>query len=190
MDMLKKLPREAQVVLGCTLLYVIFSFFDWQQVSFESLSAGINEWHGVGVIAALLAIALLVWEAARAAGVQVALGPITPGLGSLGLALLLLLFTVITFLTHNEARHWPAWIGLILSIAITVAAFGRARAEGVDVRQFGAIASGVGGQAKTDHGGEATPTASAASGSGEGVLPPTSEPPSGDRPTAESQPET
>ena len=76
------------------------------------------------------------------------------------------------------------------SIAITVAAFGRARAEGVDVRQFGAIASGVGGQAKTDHGGEATPTASAASGSGEGVLPPSSEPPSGDRPTAESQPET
>ena len=118
MDMLKKLPREAQVVLGCTVLYVIFSFLDWQHASFSN--AGINEWHGVGVIAALLAIALLVWEGARLAGVRVALGPITPELGSLGLALLLLLFTVITFLSHNEARHWPAWIGLLLSIAITV----------------------------------------------------------------------
>jgi poly-gamma-glutamate synthesis protein (capsule biosynthesis protein) len=60
------------------VLYVIISFLDWQQVSFASLSAGINEWHGVGVIAALLAIALLVWEGARLAGVRVALGPITP----------------------------------------------------------------------------------------------------------------
>jgi hypothetical protein len=137
-----------QVVLGGSLLYLIDSFLDWQQVSFLNAHAGISEWHGVGVVAALLAIALLLWEAGRLLGARTQVGPITAGLGSIGLALLLLLFTVITFLTHNEVRHWPSWVGLFLSIAITAAAFRRARAEGVDVREYGAIASGLAAQVK------------------------------------------
>jgi hypothetical protein len=185
MDMLKKLSREAQVLLGGTLLYVIFSFFDWQQVSFSVVTAGINEWHGVGVIAALLAIALLLWEGARLAGIRAQLGPITPGLGSIGLALLLLLFTVITFLTHNEARHWPAWIGLILSLVITGAAYARARAEGVDVREFGAITSGLVAQAKESRSEETTPAATS-----EPVVPATSEPPAADATGAAPQTDT
>jgi hypothetical protein len=185
MDMLKKLPREVQVILGGTVLYVIFSFFDWQQVSFLSVSAGITEWHGVGVIAALLAIALLAWEGARLAGVRLQFGPITPGLGSLGLALLLLLFTVITFLTHNEARHWPAWVGLILSIAIAAAAFKRAGTEGVNVREFGTITSGLVAQAKTDKSDEATPAATS-----DPAPPASGEPPATDRPASEAQPGT
>jgi len=186
MDMLKKLPREVQVVLGGSLLYLIFSFLDWQQVSFLGAHAGISEWHGVGVIAGLLALALLLWEGARLFGVRLEFGPITAGLGSIGLALLLVLFTVITFLTHNEARHWPAWVGLLLSIAITVAAFRRARTEGVDVREFGTIASGVVAQAKTNRSEDATPAASSAGGSGES----SSEPTSADPPAANPQPET
>ena len=31
MDKLVKLPRETQAVLGGSVLYLIFSFFDWQQ---------------------------------------------------------------------------------------------------------------------------------------------------------------
>jgi uncharacterized membrane protein len=34
-----------------------------------------------------------------------------------------LLFTVIKFLVDNEARHWPAWIGLILAIVIAVGGY-------------------------------------------------------------------
>src|SRR6266536_1596546 len=70
MDMLKKLPREVQVVLGGSLLYLIFSFLDWQQVSFLGAHAGISEWHGVGVIAGLLALALLLWEGTRLFGAR------------------------------------------------------------------------------------------------------------------------
>ena len=55
MDALMKLSREVQIVLGGAVLYVIFSFLDWQQVSFGGISAGLNEWHGIGVVAALLA---------------------------------------------------------------------------------------------------------------------------------------
>jgi hypothetical protein len=52
---------------------------------------------------------------------------------SAALALLLLVFTVITFISHDEARHWPAWIGLLAAIVIAGAAFVRARDEGVEV---------------------------------------------------------
>ena len=141
MQMLKKLSREVQVVLGGGVLYLIFSFFDWQQMSIGPVTAGLNEWNGVGVIAALLVVALLAWEAAALFQVKIALGSIAPGLVSLSLALLLLLFTVITFVSHNEARHWPSWLGLVLSIAIAGAALARAKAAGVKLPDLGAMAS-------------------------------------------------
>jgi hypothetical protein len=189
MDMLRKLPREVQVVLGGSLLYLLFSFLDWQQVSFLGAHAGISEWHGIGVIAGLLALALLLWEGARLLGLRIEFGPITAGLGSIGLALLLLVFTVITFLTHNEARHWPAWLGLLLSIVITIAAFRRARAEGVDVRELGTITSGIVAQAKTNRE-EPTTATDPTSSSGEPAPSSSSEPPSADPRAANPQPET
>jgi len=126
LDKLSKLPREVKVVLGGGLLYLIFSFLDWQQ----AFGYGVSEWHGWGVIAGITAIALLVWEALRLMDVKLEL-PVEPGLVSVTLALLLLLFTLITFITHDVARHWPAWVGLILSIVIAVAALMRARDENV-----------------------------------------------------------
>jgi hypothetical protein len=176
MEMLKKLPREVQVVLGGSLLYLIFSFFDWQQVSFGPVTAGITEWHGIGIIAGLLAIALLLWEAARLFQVTVPLGTLTPGLVSVGLALLLLVFTVITFLTHNEARHWPSWIGLLLSIVIAAAAFARARTEGVQMPDVSAMANRTGGS----HGsGVSTTTPTTTSEPGAAPQSPSEPPPSG-----------
>jgi hypothetical protein len=141
MDVLKKLSREAQVVLGAAVLYLIFSFLDWQQVSAFGISVGRSEWAGVGVIAGLLVIALLLWEAVRFLELNVQLGSLTPGLVSVAIASLLLLFTVITFLTHGTARHWPAWIGLLLSVVIAAAAFARARAEGVQMPDVSSMAS-------------------------------------------------
>jgi hypothetical protein len=169
MNTFRKQPPEVQVLLGGSVLYLIFSFLDWQQVSLLGAHAGISEWHGVGVIAGLVAIALLLWEVGRLMGVRTAFGPITPGLGSIGLALLLLLFTVITFLTHNEFRHWPSWAGLIVSIGITVFAFRRARAEGVDVRDYASIASGLAAHAKA---GDGTTTAAAPAGEEKAADPP------------------
>jgi hypothetical protein len=135
MDFVKNLSREVQVVLGGGVLYLIFSFLDWQQVSAFGYTVGRSEWTGVGIIAGLVAIALLVWEAMRLFAVKLPLGALSEGLVSVGLALLLALFTVITFATHGTARHWPAWVGLILAIAIAVAAVVRARGEGVEMPQ-------------------------------------------------------
>ena len=155
-----KLARDVQIVLGGALLYVIFSFLDWQQVSAGPFTVGVTEWSGIGTLAALLAIVLLAWELARMFKISIPLGPLTPGLASVGLAMLLLVFTVITFLSHGTARHWPAFIGLILSIAIAVAAFKRAKGEGVEMPNRSSMSSGKsGGSSGGDHGGEQPPEA-------------------------------
>ena len=144
MDRLKNLSRETQVVLGASVLYFIFSFLDWQQVSISGFTAGVSEWDGIGWLAGLLVVAVLVWEGLRLAGVKIEMGSVTPGLVSVVLALLLLLFTVIVFLDHSTARHWPAWIGLILSIVIAGAALVRAKAEGVQMPKMPSTPSSSG----------------------------------------------
>ena len=137
MDHVKNLSRETQVVLGCAVLFLIISFFDWQQVSFSSAfvsgAVGLNLWHGIGVVAGLLVVALLIWETVRFFGVNTPTGNVTEGHVSVALALALALFTVIAFFDKSTARHWPAWIGLILAIVIAVAAVVRAREEGVQL---------------------------------------------------------
>jgi hypothetical protein len=137
MDVLTKLSRETQVVLGCAVLYLIISFFDWQQVSFSSAfvsgAVGLNLWHGIGVVAGLLVVALLIWELVRLFEVKAPTGSVSHGHVSVGLALALALFTVIAFFDKSTARHWPAWIGLLLSLVIAIAAVVRAREEGVQL---------------------------------------------------------
>jgi hypothetical protein len=132
LEALKKLPREVQIILGGAVLYVIFSFFDWQQVSGFGQTVGFSLWHSFwGVLVALVAIILLAWEITRLLDVKINTGPLSPGQVSAGLALLLFVMTVITFLDWSQVRHWPEWVGLILSIAIAGAAFVRAKGEGV-----------------------------------------------------------
>jgi hypothetical protein len=164
MDVLKNLSRDAQVILGAAVLFLIFSFFDWQQVSAFGITAGITMWHGVGVFTGLLLIALLVWEVVR--GMDTVPGTVPAGFVSFVLAIALLVFTVITFLTHNEARHWPSWIGLILSIVIAVVAVRRHRAEGVQMPDFKAMANRGGGSGGGSAGTPAPP-AEPPAGSGE-----------------------
>jgi hypothetical protein len=131
LEALKKLPREVQIVLGGVALYVIFSFFDWQ--SYYIFSD--NEWHGLGILAVLIAIVLLAWEISRFLNVQINL-PLSPGQVSAGLALLLLVLTVIIFFDWSQFRAFGEWAGLILSIVIAGAAFVRAKAEGVSMPEM------------------------------------------------------
>jgi hypothetical protein len=134
-DNFRRLSPAEQIVFVGAIVALIVSFLDWQQVcvSVVNACAGASEWNGVGTIAALLIVVLLGWEVARLLGRDPELGSATPGQVSAVLALLLLVFTVITFISHDEARHWPAWIGLLAAIVIAGAAFVRARDEGVEV---------------------------------------------------------
>ena len=116
-----ELGRGTQLLLVAGILLLIDSFLDWQQISAGGISAGASMWHGVGVVAGLLLIALLVWEVAQVSGVTRNLElPVSAALISVGLAVGTAAFTVVKFLVANEARHWPAWLGLSLAVAVAV----------------------------------------------------------------------
>jgi hypothetical protein len=116
-----------KVLLGAGLLLFIDLFLAWQQVCANFGPAGSvcgsrSGWHGIGILVGLLTIALLVWEAIGAFNVELgdAFRNLPTALISAALAAAVTVFVVIEFLTHNEARHWPAWLGLLLGIAIAV----------------------------------------------------------------------
>jgi hypothetical protein len=124
------LSTGRQVLLVSGLLLFIDLFFQWQQVcasapGFGTHCAGVSGWHGIGVLTGLLTIALLAWELIGALGVDLgdAMRNLPTALISAALAAAVALFVIIEFLTHNEFRHWPAWVGLVLGIVIAVGAW-------------------------------------------------------------------
>jgi hypothetical protein len=126
MPNLAELSTGTKVLLGAGLLLFIDLFLSWQQVCVDLGPLG-NQcgsrsgWHGIGILVGLLTIALIAWELVQVfnllANVQL---PVAASLISVALAVAIVVFGVIEFLTHNEARHWPAWVGLILLVVIAI----------------------------------------------------------------------
>ena len=120
MDKLNELSHGAKIVLGAAIAFLIVSFFNWQEVDLGPLGeVGVSMWDGIGWLAGLLAIALIVWQAIRLANINLEVG-VTPAMVTAALALLLLIFTFIKFLVDNEARTFWAWLGLALAIVVAV----------------------------------------------------------------------
>ena len=114
MEQLKGLPLGRQIVLGAGVLLLIDTFFHWRQVSVFGITGGENAWHGFwGIILCLALILLLVWNAAKAFGVDLPLD-VPDGLTSLGLSALILLFAFIKAVSDSYV-HWPAWVGVVLA---------------------------------------------------------------------------
>ena len=130
MDKLAELSHGAKVVLGATIAFLVVSIFNWQEISLgEFGDAGVSMWHGVGVIAGLIAIVIVVWQAIRLANINIEVG-VTPSMITAALALLLVIFTVIKFLADGEFRTFWAWIGLALAIVVAVGAWMNMQAAG------------------------------------------------------------
>lgn len=151
MDQVKGLSRSTHLILWGGALLFIFLFFDWQQVcvSFGGNSAcgGQSGWHGWGVLVGILTIALIASEAVLVAGVDTPELPVKTAMITAGLAAGILLFTVLKFLVDNEARHWPAWIGLVLAILIAVGGWLRFSGDGVKEIKMSKPSSGGGSAA-------------------------------------------
>ena len=148
MDKLAELSHGAKVVLGGAIVFLILSFFNWQEVDLGAFGeAGVSMWHGVGWIAGLLAIALIVWQAIRLTNFNLEIG-VGPAMVTTFLAVLLLLFTVIKFFADSEFRTWAAWVGLILAVVIAVGAWMNMQATGEsfgDLQKLGGGAGASGG---------------------------------------------
>jgi hypothetical protein len=110
------------LLVGGVLLFIVM-FFVWQGVEILGTSVGVSGWHGLnGVILGLLTIALVAWEVLTILGERTAdlrrMVPAPQKLVSAGLAGGVLVFGVLKFLTANELRRWPEWVGLVLALAI------------------------------------------------------------------------
>ena len=131
-----KLSTADKIILGAGILYFIDLFLTWNRKCFALLPGtktcpSVSGWHGIGILTGLLVIALLVWEGALAAGVQINTGTIGKGLVSLVLAAALLLFTLLRVLIKpsailfNLSVYIWGWIGLILAVVIAYGGFMR-----------------------------------------------------------------
>ena len=132
---ISKLTHGAKVILIAGIVFLVTSFFHWFEIT--DTSFGENMWHGIGFLAGLLLIALVVWQAIRLANIDLEIG-VTPSMISAALAVLLVLFTFIRFISKPgggiadsivDRTIW-AWIGLILSIVIAVGAWLNMKALG------------------------------------------------------------
>ena len=115
----------AKIVLGATIAFLILSFFSWfhytgpgkDELDAIGADTGITMWHGVGWIAGLLAIGLLVWQAIRLANIELEIG-VTPSMITAALALLVLIFALIRWLDKPGGdfvgRTFWSWLGLAL----------------------------------------------------------------------------
>jgi hypothetical protein len=155
MDKFKELNTGAKLVLGATIAFLIVSFFNWYEADLGGLGdvvgvdAGVSMWNGVGVIAGLVAIVLLVWQAIRLANINLEVG-VTPAMITAALAALLLLFTVIRVLDGYEFadRTIWLWLGLVLAIVIAVGAWMNMQASGESFADVRASVAGAAAAAK------------------------------------------
>ena len=114
---MKSMSTASKILLGAGVLYVINLFLPWQSVDLGPLGGTFSEngIAGIGVLNLLLALALIAWEAASIAGVDI---KAPKALVSAALAGALVVFTILKILIDNEAIAIFAWIGLVLALAI------------------------------------------------------------------------
>jgi hypothetical protein len=124
MPNLADLSTATKVLLGAGVLMFIDLFLSWQKVcvsapGFPEQCGTRSGWAGWGVLIGLLTIALIAWEGITLAGIASNLNvPVAATIVSAALAAGILVFTILKFLVDNEARSWPAWLGLLLALAI------------------------------------------------------------------------
>jgi hypothetical protein len=191
MDTLKRLSLGAQVTLGAGVVFLITSFFNWFEVTHTDL--GESMWHGIGVLAGLLLLAVLAWEGLRLANIKVNVG-ISHSMVGGGLALLLLLFTFIRFIDKPGSgiadsvidRTVCAWLGLILAIVIVGGAWLNMQAAGESIADVkSSLSSFTSSSSSSSQAPSAAPPApTPATAEPVAAAPPEAPPPSGEEPAA------
>ena len=126
-----RMTTGSKVVLVTAILLFIDLFFPWQGVDFGDFlgadlgSANVSGFNGLGILVAILCIAVIVWEGMLAAGVNINMGTTSPVLIGAALAGATALFTIITFLTMLSGVQWGAFVGLILGLVMGYGAYVR-----------------------------------------------------------------
>ena len=196
MDKFNELTTGAKLVLGATIAFLIVSFFNWYEADLGGLEdiagvdAGVSLWNGVGVIAGLIAVVLLVWQAIRLANINLEIG-MTPAMITTALAALLLLFTLIRVIDGYELadRTIWLWLGLALAVLIAVGAWMNMQASSEGIADIRSSMAGAAAAARgtVDRDDETTRTTTAPPPPAEPPAPtPTAEPPAATPPETDA----
>ena len=127
MERFNALGRGMQLMLVGSVLLLISTFFNWQEIDFDlgplgGGSAGQNAWHGFwGVAMGLLTLVLIAWIVARLAAVDIPI-PVSAAMTSAVLAFLILAFAVVKNLADDYSTFW-SYVGVVLAALIAVGAW-------------------------------------------------------------------
>src|SRR6476619_2301877 len=168
MDRLKALGRGTQLMFIASVLLLIISFFNWQEVDFDlgalgSGSAGVSAWDDIGgIIMGILTIVLIARIVARMAAVDVPI-PVSFAMTSVVLGVLIFIIALLKNLTDNYST-WASYVGVVLALLVAVGAWLEAQdAGGMEALKSEATSfGGSGGGAAAAASAPAAPAPSAA----------------------------
>lgn len=127
MDRFKALGRGTQLMFVASVLLLIVSFFNWQEVDFDlgplgEGSAGVSAWDDfLGIVMGILTIVLIAWIVARIASVEIPI-PLSFAMTSIVLGVAIAILAVLKNLTDDYSTFW-SYIGVGLAILIAVGAW-------------------------------------------------------------------
>jgi hypothetical protein len=148
MERFNALGRGTQIMLVSSVLLLIISFFNWQEVEFDlgplgEGSAGVSAWDDLGgILMGILTIVLLARIVARLAAVEVPI-PVSYAMTSGVLAFLIFAIALVKNLTDDYST-WASYVGVVLAFLIAVGAWLEIQAAG-GVETLRTEASGYGG---------------------------------------------
>ena len=153
MERLQALGRGTQIMFVASVLLLIISFFNWQEVDFDlgplgEGSAGVSAWDNfLGIVMGILTIVLVARIVARMAAVDVPI-PVSFAMTSVVLGVIIAICAILKNLTDDYSTFW-SYIGVGLAVLIAVGAWLEVQdAGGVD--SLKAEASSYGGSTASD----------------------------------------
>lgn len=134
MERFNALGRGTQIMLIASVLLLIVSFFNWQEVDFDlgplgEGSAGVSAWDDIGgILMGLLTIVLIARIVANLAAINIPI-PVSFAMTSAVLAFLIFGIALIKNLTDDYSTFW-SYIGVGLALLIAVGAWLEIQAAG------------------------------------------------------------
>jgi hypothetical protein len=166
MDRLKALGRGTQLMFIASVLLLIISFFNWQEVDFDlgplgEGSAGVSAWDDLGgIVMGILTIVLIARIVARMAAVDVPI-PVSFAMTSVVLAVLIFIIALLKNLTDDYST-WASYVGVVLAFLVAVGAWLEVQdAGGMESLRTEASSFGSSGGSETTTAAAAAPAATA-----------------------------
>ena len=127
MERLQALGRGTQLMFVASVLLLIISFLNWQEVEFDlgplgEGSAGVSAWDNfLGIVMGILTIVLIARIVARMAAVDVPI-PVSFAMTSVVLGLIIAICALLKNLTDDYSTFW-SYIGVGLAVLIAIGAW-------------------------------------------------------------------